>query len=191
MYWQYGGATQEQSETCRYSTSVRGWTSNECPHIAKPFDVKSINMHLLPIKQTLEENQDFLDNPLCKETVEMTVEFQNRVGYNPPWIGYFAKENDELVGVGGFKGKPVNGTIEIAYGTFESHQNRGVGTSICRKLVELSLATDPFIRITARTLPENNFSTRILQKNNFILLGTVVDPEDGEVWEWEYKPIIE
>src|SRR5574339_450863 len=100
-------------------------------------------MHLLPIKQTIDENQEFFGVPFCKKVVEMTVEFQNRVGYHPPWIGYFVKENDELVGVAGFKGKPVNGTIEISYGTLESHQHRGVGTRICRKLVELSLATDP------------------------------------------------
>jgi len=49
------------------------------------------------------------------------------------------------------------------------------------------LAKDRSVRITARTLPEKNYSTRILEKNNFVLLGFVTDPEDGEVWEWEYK----
>jgi RimJ/RimL family protein N-acetyltransferase len=144
-------------------------------------------MFLISIKQTLSENQEFLNDPFCKEVVEMTIAFQNRVGFHPPWIGYFVKENGELVGVAGFKGKPVNGTIEISYGTFANYQHRGIGTRICRKMVELSLATDPSVRITARTLPENNFSTRILEKNNFVLLGTVTDPEDGEVWEWEYR----
>lgn len=56
------------------------------------------------------------------------------------------------------------------------------------QLVELSLRTDPAIRITARTLPEESFSTKILKKNAFEITGLVNDREDGAVWEWEFKP---
>jgi len=69
----------------------------------------------------------------------------------------------------------------------EPFQNQGIGTQICKELVELSLKTNSSIKITARTLPENNFSTKILKKNNFVFVGMVNDPEDGEVWEWEYR----
>jgi RimJ/RimL family protein N-acetyltransferase len=144
-------------------------------------------MNFLPIKRTLEENFSFVNNPLCKESLNMCIEFYKRVGYSPPWICYYAEENGELIGNAAFKGKPINNTVEIAYGTMEDHRQKGVGTKICKQLVELSLATDPSVRITARTLPENNYSTKILQKNKFILLGIVNDPEDGDVWEWEYK----
>ena len=121
------------------------------------------------------------------KTLGMCTEFYKRVGFNPPWICYYAEENGELVGSAAFKGKPVNNTVEISYGTIEKHRQQGVGTRICRQLVEISQATNPAVRITARTLPENNYSTRILEKNNFVFIGTVDDPEDGEVWEWEYK----
>ena len=144
-------------------------------------------MNLLPIKRTMEENETFASNPSCKETLWMCIEFYKRVGFNPPWICYYAEENGELIGSAAFKGRPVNNTVEISYGTMENHRQKGVGARICKQLVELSLATDPAVRITARTLPEKNYSTRILEKNNFILLGFVTDPEDGEVWEWEYK----
>jgi [ribosomal protein S5]-alanine N-acetyltransferase len=144
-------------------------------------------MQLLPIKQTTEENIDFINDPACNETLNMTIAFYKRVGFNPPWIGYYAEENGELIGSAAFKGKPINNTVEIAYNTFENHQHQGIGTRICKQLVELAMATDPSVRITARTLPEKNYSTRILEKNNFILLGFVTDPEDGEVWEWEFK----
>ncbi len=144
-------------------------------------------MELLPVKQTLEENAEFLANPLCNDTLLMTIDFYKKVGFMPPWIGYYVKENDELVGACAFKGTPVNGQVEIAYGTFDKFQNQGIGMRICMELVDLSLNTDPSIRITARTLPENNFSTRILKKNNFEFIGTVNDPEDGDVWEWEFK----
>jgi RimJ/RimL family protein N-acetyltransferase len=104
----------------------------------------------------------------------------------PPWISYYAQEDGNLLGSAAFKGQPINGTVEIAYGTFEKYRNQGIGTEIRRLLVDLSLKTDPSIRITARTLPCKNFSTRILEKNFFEFNGTVDDPADGKVWEWVF-----
>jgi RimJ/RimL family protein N-acetyltransferase len=144
-------------------------------------------MELLPIKENLSENEQFTSNPLCKETLNMTIDFYKKVGFAPPWICYYVAKDGNIVGSAGIKGKPVNGTIEIAYGTVEQYRRQGIGTEICRLLVGLSLKTDPDVRITARTLPQNNFSTRILEKNNFEFIGIVDDPEDGEVWEWLYK----
>lgn len=149
--------------------------------------IKQPILELLPIYQTPEENKVFESNTDCRETLEMTVEFYEKVGYTPPWTGYYVKKDKELVGMAAFKGRPIQGRVEIAYGTMERFRNQGIGAGICRLLVELSLQTDPSISITARTLPEPNYSTRILQKNNFVLLGTVEDPEDGEVWEWIYQ----
>lgn len=149
---------------------------------------KQIKMELIPIKERLEENEEFTSNPLCHESIYATIEFYKKVGFAPPWIGYYAKQNDDLLGAAGFKGQPVNGTVEISYGTFEKYRKQGIGTEICKQLVDLSLKTNPSIRITARTLPEKNFSTRILEKNAFECIGMVNDPEDGDVWEWEYQP---
>ena len=117
----------------------------------------------------------------------MTIDFYKKVGFVPPWIGYYTKLNGNLVGAAGFKGKPINGTVEIAYGTFEKFRKQGFGTAICKQLVDLSLKTDPSIRITARALPENTHSTRILEKNNFVFIGTVNDPDDGPAGEWEFR----
>ncbi|QHT71564.1 GNAT family N-acetyltransferase [Rhodocytophaga rosea] len=152
-------------------------------------------MKLLPIGKTLEDNQDFLAHPDCCESLSMSVDFYNRIGFNPPWIGYYAQQEGKLVGAAGYKGKPVNNTVEIAYGTFPAFRGKGIGTQICRELVLLALQTDPMIRITARTLPENNESASILKKNGFVCLGTiwdeddgnVWDEDDGNVWEWEYQ----
>jgi ribosomal-protein-alanine N-acetyltransferase len=143
-------------------------------------------MELVPIKEYLDENAEWMKNPECQELVEMTVEFYERVGYIPPWICYFVKEDGNIIGSAGIKGKPINGAIEIAYGTMEKYQNRGIGTNICKSLVELSLKTDPSIKVTARTLPENKFSCRVLERNNFSCIGVINDPEDGDVLEWIY-----
>jgi len=144
-------------------------------------------MHFLPIKQRLEDNKQFTTDSLGRLTVEMTIDFYKKVGFVEPWIGYYVELDGDLVGSAGFKGPPVNGIVELAYGTDEKYRNMGIGTKICMLLVDLSLKTDPLIKITANTFSKYNYSTRILQKNKFICIGTVNDPEDGEVWEWLFS----
>jgi [ribosomal protein S5]-alanine N-acetyltransferase len=143
-------------------------------------------MELVPVDEHLEDNKIFTDDPECKDSIFMSVDFYKRVGFNPPWICYYAKSEGLLIGCAGYKGKPVNDRVEIAYGVFPQYMNKGIGTQIAAALVTLALKTDPLLIITARTLPEENYSAKILRKNNFRLLGPVIDDEDGEVWEWEY-----
>ena len=145
-------------------------------------------MKLLPIDMDETQNLQFRENPECLEVLTAYPGYYKKVGYNKPWIGYFATiDGKEMIGCGGYKGKPKDGKIEIAYGTFKKYEGRGTGTEICRQLVLLSLQTDPSIRITARTFLENNASTRILKRNGFECVGIVFDEEDGDVWEWELK----
>ena len=144
-------------------------------------------MVLLPIKRLLEENPEFANHPDCQNSLPMSIEFYKKAGFESPWIGYYARAKHELVGAAAFKGKPLDGKVEIAYGTFPRFQHLGIGTQICKQLVLLSLKTNPFVRIFARTLREGNYSAKILRKNGFVWSGKVTDPEDGEVWEWEYK----
>ncbi|GAB3920936.1 GNAT family N-acetyltransferase [Larkinella terrae] len=144
-------------------------------------------MELLPIKATLDENAGFQEHPECETSLAMTVDFFNRIGYQPPWIGYYARENGELVGSAAFKGAPKNGRVEIAYGTFPQFQRQGIASEMCRKLVLLAQQTDPAVTISARTFEPGDESSRVLQRNGFVGLGTVWDEEDGAVWEWEYR----
>jgi len=144
-------------------------------------------MELMPIFLDPLLNKEFADHPGCNEYLQMNVDFFERIGYNPPWIGYYAKVDNEFVGAAAFKGKPKNNKVEISYGTFAEHRNKGIATEICRQLVLLALKTVPEVIVTARTLPEENASAHVLRKNSFFLLGTIWDEEDGNVWEWEYK----
>jgi len=139
------------------------------------------------IKERLSDNAEFAVIPECAENLEMSVTFHSSVGYSPPWIGYYASIGNVMVGSGAFKGRPKNGRVEIAYGTFESQRKKGIGAAICGALVQLALKTDPHVTVTARTLMEENASCRILRKNNFIRKGVVHDPDDGDVWEWEFN----
>ena len=124
-------------------------------------------MELLPIKETADDNIRYIQDPVCRETIFMTIEFYKKVGYTPPRICYYVKQNNQLVASAGFKGKPSNGTIEIAYGTFEKYRKQEIGTAICRLLVDLALKTEPAIRITARTLPEEKFFDKNPEEKQF------------------------
>lgn len=144
------------------------------------------DIKLIPIRERFDDNKEFMNYPECAESLEMSVIYYAKVGYRPPWIGYYASMGNSFVGSAGFKGRPLYGKVEIAYGTFPGFQKMGIGTEMCRQLVAIAHVTDPTVKIMARTLMEENFSTRILRKNNFKWLGIVVDPDDGEVWEWEH-----
>ncbi len=145
-------------------------------------------MTLLPIELDPSLNLRFTKNPECLEVLAVYPGYYQRVGFLKPWVGYFATmDGNEIVGCGGYKGKPFDGKIEIAYGTFKNFEGQGYGRMICRQLVLLSQQTDPSIRITARTLLENNASTTILKHSGFNCTGIVFDEEDGNVWEWEFE----
>jgi len=144
-------------------------------------------MQLIPVKEHLDENADFAAMPECAESLQMTVDFYKRVGFNPPWISYYVQHDGKLVGCAAYVGKPNNNRVEIAYAVFTSYQRQGIGTLIAGMLVDLAKQNEPSVTVIAHTLPQENFSTKILQKNQFKLVGTAMDDDEGEVWEWEWQ----
>jgi RimJ/RimL family protein N-acetyltransferase len=45
----------------------------------------------------------------------------------------------------------------------------------------------PWLTITAKTAPEHNASTKILENNNFTFTEIVQDDEIGDAWLWTLK----
>ena len=123
--------------------------------------------------------------PLAAEVVQATRQLYCTVGYEPPWIGYLALENDICVGSCGFKSPPQNNRVEIAYFTFPGHESRGMATRMASELIRLALEKRPAVTVAAQTLPEESASTSVLKKLRFRLTGSVEHPEDGLVWEWQ------
>ncbi|HLO79385.1 MAG TPA: GNAT family protein [Chitinophagaceae bacterium] len=145
-------------------------------------------LRFIPIDVDEKANEQFAGHPECEQILAIFTDHYKKVGYELPWIAYFFSDDQgELIGGGGFKGAPINGKIEISYGTFEKHQRRGVATQICRELINLALETDPSVIITARTLPDNLASIRVLEKNSFVNRGLIYDEEDGDVFEFVFK----
>ena len=96
------------------------------------------------------------------------------------------READRVVGQCGFKGPPsAEGVVEISYYVYPDHEGKGFGTESARAMTEHALSQDGVTIVRAHTLPEQNASTRILEKCEFEKIGEVTDPDDGQVWRWE------
>ena len=122
---------------------------------------------------------------------EWLAELRAARGADPWRHGFFVVERQSrvVIGIAGFKGPPDSaGMVEIAYGIVPSFEGQGYATEAAEALVAFALDAGQVRLFRAHTLPESNASTRVLEKCGFRHIGTVVDPDDGPVWEWEWTP---
>lgn len=149
------------------------------------------NMLLIPINH--DGTVDGCETPLpdlATAVCEATANLYQSVGFTPPWIGYLALADGQLVGTCGFKSAPRDGRVEIAYVTFPPFEGRGVATAMGTALLSISREQPCAVEVAAQTLPERNASHRILEKLGFRWLEAVEHPEDGTVWEWRLMPAL-
>ena len=105
-----------------------------------------------------------------------------------PWVHGFRvvhRDSGEFVGSCGFKGAPVDGMVEIAYGISAEHRGQGYATEAAQALVDFASTCAEVRVIRAHTLPDSVASKRVLAKCGFQYIGEVVDPEDGVVSRFE------
>lgn len=111
--------------------------------------------------------------------------FYRRIRVEPPWIGYFGLDDGgEVVGLASFKGPVQDGAVEIAYFTFPAFEGRGHATRMAAALLQIAGRAPERPRVLAHTLQEENASTRLLRRLDFVCEGVVEDPEDGPVLRW-------
>jgi RimJ/RimL family protein N-acetyltransferase len=144
-------------------------------------------MKLKPIELNADKSAEIYASENCKTLLNAYDDYYQTIGYHFPWVGYFVMKENQIVGSCGFKGKPQDGKVEIAYWTFEEFEGQGISTFSCKELISISQQFDSTIQITATTAPENNVSTRILQNNGFEFTGIVQDHEIGDAWLWTLK----
>ena len=141
--------------------------------------------------------------PRTRDEVRATLDVLSpevRAQFSPHWLALFAKSapqdpwvhgfhvvDDEgvIVGLGSFKGPPVDGVVEIAYAVEPEQQGKGHATAAARALVAFAFASGQVRVVRAHTLPDGIASQRVLLKSGFVKTGEVVDPEDGLVWRFE------
>lgn len=106
-----------------------------------------------------------------------------------PWrdgFGVIHVAQNRLIGLTSFNGAPdAEGAVEISYGIAPAYTGRGYATEAARLLIAYATLSGQVRKVRAHTLPEENASTRILEKCGFQHRGAVNDPEDGLIWLWE------
>ncbi|MBL7898408.1 MAG: GNAT family N-acetyltransferase [Crocinitomicaceae bacterium] len=144
-------------------------------------------MKLIPITQQEDKTNELYASGDCQTLLAMYDDFYPKVGYNFPWVGYFIVRQDKIVGSCSFVGQPIDGKIELSYWTFKEFEGQGIASFACKELVTITKQADPSLTITAKTAPEQNASTKILENNNFVFTEVVQDDEIGDAWLWTLK----
>ena len=142
-------------------------------------------MKLITIQINEDKSKTIFSSKDCQDLLEAYENYYPIIGFNLPWVGYFIYKDEKIVGSCGFTGKPTNGQVEIAYWTFKEFENKGIASFACQELIKIAKKENEKIKIIAKTAPEHNASTKILEKNNFIYSGIVQDEEIGDAWLWK------
>jgi len=144
-------------------------------------------MELKIINTNEDKTNKIYSSTDCQQLINSMNEYYPKIGFNKPWVGYFVFNNNQVVGAGGFTGQPKDGKVEIAYGTFKEFEGQGIASFACKELISISKKNYPTITITAKTAPQHNASTKILQNNGFEFSEIVQDDEIGDAWLWILK----
>lgn len=107
----------------------------------------------------------------------------------PRWWAqlFILRETAELVGLGGYKGSPVNGVVEFGYSIVPTYRRQGLATEAARVMIARAFEEPAVSRVIAHTLAEPNASNRLLRRCGLTMTGEVVDPDDGPIWRWEIE----
>ena len=97
---------------------------------------------------------------------------------------FVADEPQALVGWGGFKGPPRDGTVELGYAIAPARQGRGLATAAVHALLREAFAHPSVHAVIAHTLPESGPSPRVLEKAGFTFHGEVTDDDGRATWRF-------
>jgi hypothetical protein len=161
-----------------------------CDRLTRDLGIQMKQVELVPIDPSGGLPTPLTPLPkMLTENCEATATFYKVVGFQPPWIGYVSLFEGRAVGGGGFKGPPRDNRVEIAYYTLPEFEGRGFASATARALVRIAKMEIPGIVVAAQTLPTPNASNTLLKNLGFTFKGSLVHPEDGEVWEWQLKRV--
>ena len=92
------------------------------------------------------------------------------------------KDNMQVVGDIGFKGKPdEKGEVEIGYGLVENERGKGIGFESLKSIIDWGISQKSVNVIKADCLINNKASTRILEK-----VGMKEVNRDNDLIYWEF-----
>jgi RimJ/RimL family protein N-acetyltransferase len=97
------------------------------------------------------------------------------------WVSWYwlvrRLDGDQLLGCGGFKGRPdAQGIVEIGYAVCDEHRQRGYAAEAVAALCRWALSHSPVRRIDAETLPHLDASIALLSRLGFRRLPSTDPP---------------
>ena len=143
------------------------------------------------VAHTRDDTQAMIDTMSESEKAELSADWLARFRASSmadPWVhGFRMVQQDSGLAVGScmFKGPPVDGVVEIAYGVAADQQGKGYATEAAQALVAYAFSTGAVRVVRAHTLPDSIASKRVLIKSGLQYVGDVVDPDDGLVCRFE------
>lgn len=126
--------------------------------------------------------------PQARDAMEGTAVLYEAAGYQPPWVGYLADRDGDVVGSCAFIAPPAQGRVEIAYHTFPEFEGRGIATEMVRQLVRMAREAAPEITVIAQTPTPEGSSARVLRALGFVQEGEFEHPDQGRVRQWALAP---
>lgn len=108
-------------------------------------------------------------------------------GGPPAWHSHLIVDPSiaTVVGLGGYKGPPRDGVVEIGYSVAPKHRGRGHATNAVTTWVRRAAAAG-VTRVEAHTLAEATASTRVLERCGFERRD-VLDDAHGPLWKWSLE----
>ncbi|MBA2248821.1 MAG: GNAT family N-acetyltransferase [Chitinophagaceae bacterium] len=124
-----------------------------------------------------------------KDALEIFYNEMKKDSSNAHWWAYLIihTKDNKLIGCCGYKGQPKDGTVEIGYEIHPEYRSRGYAVEAAKGLIENAFTFPEVSKVLAHTLAEKNASGSVLKKNGFTYVKQLTDPEDGELWQWEFE----
>ncbi|WP_096190749.1 GNAT family N-acetyltransferase [Evansella halocellulosilytica] len=131
---------------------------------------------------TVENYLDFSNQYGLKHHIKLHI---NKLKQDPTikgWGVWFVvnKEQRNVIGDIGFKGKPDEGkVVEIGYGMLPAFQNKGYATEAVTSLIKWAFSSGKVQKVTAQCLKTNVSSIKVLEKVGMKQIST-----QGEMFMW-------
>lgn len=127
------------------------------------------------------------DWPTSPGALAAALEFLHILPGQAQWSTYFFvhRPTQTLVGSGGFKGEPVDGSVEIGYEIASAWRGRGAATAAASAFVKLARESTKVDVINAQTAAGANASVAVLRKLGFKQMPSEPGELSAQSWRWQ------
>jgi len=144
-------------------------------------------LDVVPIDLVNSHSSIFENYIMNKKHIKSYIE---RLSADPNLLGWgvwlvISKDSKEAIGDIGFKGQPVDETVEVGYGFLPEAQNKGYATESVKALIDWAFSTNEVKQVIAECHKENQPSIKVLEK---LGMQRISDSDDMINWKL-YKEI--